>query len=281
MIDFGLSGRVAVVTGANHGIGAATAEALAALDVRVVLSYLRIGTASAPDDAPPGPEHYARQRGRSADEVVERIRQRGGLAVAIEADLAAVATPPALFDFAEAHFGPVEILVNNAAHWEPDSFAPSAPEPGVWSVANLLTAESADQTFAVNARAPALLTAELARRHAEGGRRWGRVINVSSDGADGAPNEVSYWASKAALESYTRSSASELGQFGITVNCVSPGPIQTGYISPQLEARLIPTIPLGRLGEPADIADAIVLLASEQARWLTGQIVYVGGGHRM
>jgi 3-oxoacyl-[acyl-carrier protein] reductase len=73
----------------------------------------------------------------------------------------------------------------------------------------------------------------------------------------------------------------ELGPYGVTVNVVSPGPIQTGYISEEAERRLLPQIPLGRLGEPADVADVIVFLASEQARWLTGQILYVGGGHRM
>jgi 3-oxoacyl-[acyl-carrier protein] reductase len=75
--------------------------------------------------------------------------------------------------------------------------------------------------------------------------------------------------------------AHELGQFGITVNIVSPGPIQTDWISPDLEAALLPTIPLGRIGQPDDVADVIVFLASHQARWLTGQTLHVGGGHRM
>jgi 3-oxoacyl-[acyl-carrier protein] reductase len=90
-----------------------------------------------------------------------------------------------------------------------------------------------------------------------------------------------YGASKHALESYSRAAASELGRFGITVNVVSLGPIQTGWITPENERDWAQDIPLGRIGRPEDVADVMVLLASEQARWLTGQLVYVGGGHQM
>ena len=83
------------------------------------------------------------------------------------------------------------------------------------------------------------------------------------------------------MESYSRAAASELGRYGITVNIISPGPIQTGYIAPELEQRLNLEIPLGRVGQPEDVADVVVFLASEQARWLTGQLLFVGGGHRM
>jgi 3-oxoacyl-[acyl-carrier protein] reductase len=123
--------------------------------------------------------------------------------------------------------------------------------------------------------------AEFARRHIARARRWGRIINVSTDGAAGFPSEVSYWASKHALESYSRAAACELGPYGITVNIVSPGPIQTGWMSPELEAKVVPAIPLGRIGQPEDVADVIVFLASEQGRWLTGQLLYAGGGNRM
>ena len=85
----------------------------------------------------------------------------------------------------------------------------------------------------------------------------------------------------AATASYSRAAAKELGRFGVTVNVVSLGPTQTGWIAPELAAAAAASTPLGRVGEPADVADAIVLLASEQARWLTGQLLFVGGGHRM
>jgi 3-oxoacyl-[acyl-carrier protein] reductase len=191
-----------------------------------------------------------------------------------------------LFDRAERALGPVEVLINNAAHCNPDTFLPLS-QLGSDSRAvdgfpmRSITAESHDQHFAVNSRAVALMTAEFARRHIERRARWGRIINVSTDGASGFHSEVSYGASKHALESYSRAAASELGRYGITVNIVSLGPIQTGWIPPEMEESLALTIPLGRIGQPEDVADVMVFLASEQARWLTGQMLYVGGGHQM
>jgi 3-oxoacyl-[acyl-carrier protein] reductase len=133
----------------------------------------------------------------------------------------------------------------------------------------------------VNARAYALLMAEYVRRYLARVARWGRIINVSTDAAHAHPENVSYAASKHAIESYSRSAACELGKYGITVNVVAPGPIQTGYILPEAEARISQETPLGRVGRPEDVADVIVLLASEQAHWLTGQLLYVGGGFRI
>ena len=92
---------------------------------------------------------------------------------------------------------------------------------------------------------------------------------------------VSYAASKHAIESYSRSAAIELGRYGITVNIVAPGPIQTGYLTPEEETHIAASTPLRRIGKPEDVADVIVFLASEQARWLNGQLIYVGGGWRM
>jgi len=109
----------------------------------------------------------------------------------------------------------------------------------------------------------------------------GRIVNISADCAWGCPGEVSYRASKYALESYSRSAAAELGKYNITVNVVSPGPIQTGYISPEGEKAIIPEIPLRRVGKPEDIANAVLFFASEQANWITGQLLFVHGGHRM
>ncbi|OGO52423.1 MAG: hypothetical protein A2148_05890 [Chloroflexi bacterium RBG_16_68_14] len=288
MTDTGLRGKVVLVTGANHGIGAATARAFAAEEAAVFIHYLRIPPdAASGDPSAPGEALYATQRAKSAADVVQEIRERGGRAEAWEADLADPAATPDLFDRAEAAFGPVDVLVNNAAHWEADSFLSPEVEPRnrfveLWTARSpQITAGSHDRHFAVNSRAVALLMAEYARRHVERGASWGRIINVSTDGAPGFAGEVSYGASKHALESYSRAAAAELGRYGITVNVVSPGPIQTGYITPELERQLLPDIPLGRLGQPEDVADVIVFLASEQARWLTGQVLHVGGGHRM
>jgi 3-oxoacyl-[acyl-carrier protein] reductase len=284
----GLKGKVALVTGANHGIGAATAKALAAEGTAVFVTYLRIPLdaslarkVAAGEVNTPGEELYRMNQAVSAEEVVRAIRERGGQAEAWEADLSDPHVLPALFDRAEQTFGPVDVLVNNAAHCVADTFIPTGwgaedPESGKWHRPVPITPESHDQHFAVNSRAVALMMVEYARRHVERKAQWGRIINISTDGASGFSGEVSYGASKHALESYSRAAASELKPFGITVNVVAPGPIQTGYIAPALEAKLTEYV-----GQPEDVADVIVFLASDQARWLTGQLLYVGGGHVM
>jgi 3-oxoacyl-[acyl-carrier protein] reductase len=118
-------------------------------------------------------------------------------------------------------------------------------------------------------------------REIERQKRWGRIINISADCAWGAPMEISYRASKYALESYSRSAAAELGPHGITVNIVSPGPVQSGYIRLEAEKTLIRDIPLRRIGKSEDIANAVVFFASVQAAWITGQLLFVDGCHRM
>ena len=292
MINPQLKGRVALITGANHGIGAATARAFAAQGAKVFIQYLCLPGQSPERDAPgqqeprePGWGLYRARQARNADQVVAEILASGGEAECWEADLADPVNIAVLFDRAEAAFGPVEVLVNNAAHCDHDTFLP--PGSRRWNQTPdkhfggtfPITADSHDRHFAINSRATALMMAEFARRHLARGAHWGRIISVSTDGAAGFPGEVSYGASKYALESYSRSAAKELGPYGITVNVVSPGPIQTGYISRALEKEVVPGIPLGRLGEPEDVADVIVFLASEQARWVTGQLIHVGGGH--
>ena len=290
MIDTGLKGKVVLVTGGNnpYGIGAATAKAFAAQGAKVFIQYLRSSgqMAEASQVSVPGEVFYRLQQAKSADEIVGAIRELGGQAEAWEADLSDPTVVPELFDRAEKAFGHVEVLINNAAHCNPDTFIPPSQLSSDSRAVDgfpmqSITAESHDQHFAVNSRAVALMMAEFACRHVERGARWGRIINVSTDGASGFRSEVSYGASKHALESYSRAAASELGQYGITVNVVSLGPIQTGWISPEVEQRIAHAIPLGRVGQPEDVADVIVFLASEQARWLTGQILYVGGGHQM
>ena len=285
MIDTGLKNKVVLVTGANHGIGAATAKAFAAEGAKVFINYLRlspeyygISEEEAKKASAPGMPFYHAMRTKLADDVVQEVRSHGGQAEAWEADLANPEIIPQLFDRAEELFGPVDVLINNAAHWESDTFIPQSQlELGKFSI----TAESHDKHFAVNSRAVALMMAEYARRHIKRGAHWGRIINVSTDGASAFSGEISYGASKHALESYSRAAADELGPYGISVNVVSLGPVQTGYIPSDLEEKLIHDIPLRRIGQPEDIADVIIFFASEQARWVTGQLLYVGGGHVM
>ena len=286
MIDTGLSGKAALVTGANNpkGIGAAIAAALARQECKVFASYLRepVREGKKPDD--PGEEMARALNSLSADEVVQAIRKAGGTAGSLEVDLADPSVIPVLLDKAESAFGPIEILVNNAAAFACDTFLPRSR--GVFESeteyrALPLTAASHDLHFAVNSRAPALLMAEFARRRIASGARWGRIVNISTDASDAHPGAISYGASKHALESYSRAAALELAEYGITVNVIAPGAIQTGWISAALEAELAKKFPLGRVGRPEEIADVVVFLASEQARWVTGQTLYVGAGNVM
>jgi 3-oxoacyl-[acyl-carrier protein] reductase len=295
MIDPRLNGKVALISGANspYGIGAAAARAFAAQGAAVFITYLcqqidlSPQAAAAPDLAGiPGEAFYQAAQQLTAEAVVGEIRAAGGRVAALEADLADPATVPMLFDRAEQTFGPVDVLINNAAYCVPDTFIP-APQLSAdvraagGAVLAPITAESHDRHFAVNSRAVALTMAEFARRHVARGAGWGRIINISTDGAPGFASEISYGASKYALESYSRAAAKELGQFGITVNVASLGPTQTGWLSPEMERDIERHTPLRRVGQPEDVADTLVLLASEQARWITGQVIYVGGGWRM
>jgi 3-oxoacyl-[acyl-carrier protein] reductase len=277
MINPGIAGQTALVTGANHGIGAAIARALAAQGAAVLISYLRVPT---PTEATP----YTSARALSAQDLVAAIQAAGGRAAAVEADLSDPASIPALFDQAERHFGPTSILVQNAAAWTPDTLIPGGltnEAPDTWPPsATTITAASHDLHFAVNSRATALLMAEFTRRHVARGARSGRIITISTDGAEGFASEMSYGASKAALESYSRGAAGELGRYGITVNIVSPGPIDTGWVTPEFAADIARGTPLGRVGAPEDIADVVVFLASEQARWVSGQRIRVNGGSK-
>ena len=266
MIDPGLRGRVVLVTGANSGIGAATARAFAVQGATVVLHYL--DTMSPTEDPNIRIEHTT-PGAPAAFALAKEIASSGGMAVPVAADFFDPAAIPRLFDAAEAGAGPVDILVNNAAHCEsPDTIFE-------------LTAGTLDRHFAVNTHAPVLLIHEYARRYRDRGGGSGRVINVSTDAAQTFPGQIAYGASKAALEAFTRSIAIELGPLGITVNAVAPGPVQTGWITPDLEERILPSIPLRRVGTPEDIADAVVFLASEQARWITGQVLQIAGGHAL
>jgi 3-oxoacyl-[acyl-carrier protein] reductase len=198
--------RRAIVTGANHGIGAATALALSQRGCSVLCTYLRIE-----DPADPGiPQAYRDHRAHDAKAVVAQIQAGGGQALAIEADLPDPATPAALFDAVEQHLGPADILVNSASGWVQDTFAPTGHDRLGRSLQRV-TAATWRQQFMVDAMA-ALMISEFARRHIARGATWGRIIGLTSGGDLGFPEEVSYGAAKAAQENYTMSAALELAQ---------------------------------------------------------------------
>ncbi len=209
MIDTGLKNKVVLITGANnpYGIGAATAKAFAAEGAIVPVTYLRLPAHISASDTP-GEDFYRSQTAKTADEVVKAIRDPGGKTEAWEIDLADPAAIPYLFDQVEKAFGPVDVLVNNAAFCEPDTFHPQSQlDQNSRAVdgfpMSTITAASHDRHFEVNSRAVALMMAEYVHRFVQRGAKWGRIINVSTDGAPGFSSEVSYGASKHALESYS------------------------------------------------------------------------------
>jgi len=270
MFPFDLRGHVALVTGANHGIGAATARTLAACGAGVLISYLRL------EDRPdPGiPERYRQNRARDAESVVAAILEAGGRAAAVEADLSDPLTAARLFDAAEAHIGSVDILVNNATGWLADTFT-AATSDGLGRTLQPVSAVTFDRQFAVDARGAALLVAELVRRHVERDARWGRIIGLTSGGPNGFPGEVSYGAAKAALASYTMSAAFELAPLGITANLVHPPVTDTGWVTDEVRRHVQERSDLIHIAQPEDVARVVAYLASDEARLITGNIVHL------
>jgi 3-oxoacyl-[acyl-carrier protein] reductase len=280
-----LAGRVALVTGANHGIGAATAVALARHGADVAVSYLRMHV---DDDDPGRPSAYAEQRRTDASAVVAAIEGAGARCVAIEADLSDPAVPTRLFDEVEAALGPVAILINNASGWRKDTFVPVAGDR-FGRATELVSAATFDAQFHVDARAGALLIAELADRHrrrlddsggggggggGRGGRGgWGRIVGLTSGGPQGFPGEVSYGAAKAALDNYTLAAATELADLGITANVVHPPVTDTGWITDDVRRFVATDHDHVHISQPDEVAEVIAWLCTDAARLVTGNLV--------
>jgi 3-oxoacyl-[acyl-carrier protein] reductase len=261
------TGHTAIVTGANHGIGAATARALAARGCAVLCTYLRLDD---PED--PGiPQAYRDHRARDAAAVVARINEQGGSAAAVEADLSDPAAPARLFDAAQERLGPVDILVNNATGWLADTFTAAGTDR---SGRNLqpLTAQTWTRQFSVDAMGAALMIAEFARRHIARQATWGRVIGLTSGGL-GFPEEVSYGAAKAAQVNYTMSAALELAPFGVTANMVHPPVTDTGWVTGAVREEVAASAELVHVATPQEVAEVIAWLASDAAALVTGNVV--------
>ena len=267
MIDYGLKDKVAIITGANNpwGIGATTALAFAREGAKVVLVYKKLFRefdASKTDKN--GVDRYFAANAGNADEVERKLQAINAEYLILESDISNEDTVKEIYAAVLERFGRVDILVNNAADGDME---------GIDTI-ETITQSIIDDTFAVNVRGSILMTRELVKHHKDSGR----VINISTDAAQVFAGQIAYGASKATMEALTRSIALEVAKYGITVNCVAPGPTQTGWIDEELENAVIPLIPMGTLIQPEDIAETILFLASTQARMLTGQVLKVSGG---
>lgn len=268
-LPYDLKGHVCVVTGANHGIGAATAIALAGCGASVLVSYLRTRD---PDDFP---DPYRANRAQNADEVLATIHAGGGRAAALEIDLRDAATPARLFDFAEAELGSVDVLVNNACGWVSDTFTSGRRHGITGTKMARVSAATYDQVFGVDARGGALMIAEFSRRHIERQAEWGRIVGLTSGGPLGFPNEVSYGAAKSALENYTMAAALELAPFGVTANIVYPPVTDTGWVTDEVRHHVDRTMDLIHIAKPEDVAEVIAFLCSDYARLITANVVHL------
>jgi 3-oxoacyl-[acyl-carrier protein] reductase len=243
-----LTNKVAVVTGASKGIGAAIAKALAAQGAAVVINY-------------------ASSQG-GAEAVVAAIVKQGGKAIAVKGDVSRPAGAQAIIHAAVEHFGGIDVLVNNSGVYE---FGPL----------EAVTPENFHRMFDTNVLG-LLLTTQAAVKHMKAGAS---IINIGSVVSSATPPDSAvYTATKGAVDAITGVLAKELGTKQIRVNSINPGMVVTegsqsaGIIGSDFESRLVAQTPLGRVGQPGDIATVAVFLASEDAAWVTGEKIAVGGG---
>ena len=270
MVDYGLKNRVVLITGANNpqGIGATTAFAFAREGAKVVLVYKKVPRQFDNDKTDRnGADRYFKANAGNADIVESKLREMNADYLIMEGDISNEDNVKDIYSTVLERYGRIDILVNNAAVGDMDGL----------DTIERITLEVIDDTFAVNVRGCILMTKELVNHHGD----YGRIINISTDASQVFAGQITYGASKATLEALTRSIALEVAKYGITVNCVAPGPTQTGWIDKDLEKTVIHLIPMGKLIQPEDIAETILFLASEQSRMLTGQVIKVSGGHAL
>ncbi|RNB56931.1 SDR family oxidoreductase [Brevibacillus gelatini] len=248
--------KIAIVTGASRrrGIGAAICRKLASQGIDLFFTYW-----TAYDKT--------MEWGVEDDEPLqlrEELSRLGVRCASMEIDLSQPDSWLHVLDEATAQLGAPCILVNNACHSTTDGY-------------QSLDAASLDAHYALNVRAPIMLSTEFARRFPPGAH--GRIIHMTSGQSIGPmPGEIAYAATKGALDAFTVTFAAEVAPLGITVNAVNPGPTDSGWMSPELASHILARSPMGRLGQPEDAARLVAFLASEEAGWITGQIIHSEGG---
>lgn len=264
-----LEGRVAIVSGANHGIGASTAAELARLGADVAVTYLDV----TPSDEDPGrPDEYREQREQGPDAALAAIEAAGRRSVAVRADLTDPDAPARIFEEVETELGPVSILVNNASAWRKDTFSPERDDL-LGRPHEELSGETASPQLLVDALGGALMISQLAasvRRHQLG---WGRIVSLTSGSPSGFPGEVSYGAAKAALENYTMSASIELASDGVTANVVHPPITDTGWITEEVRAFVAASNDHVHVAQPAEVAKVIGWLCTDAARLVSGNLL--------
>ncbi|TYP98763.1 3-oxoacyl-[acyl-carrier protein] reductase [Tenacibaculum adriaticum] len=248
-MDLKLKNKVAIVTGSSKGLGAGIAKAFANAGAKVVVNYAT--------------------NKESADIVVNEITKKGGLAIAVQGDVSKSADVKRLFEKAKSTFGTLDILVNNAGIFQ---FSPLED----------VTEDSFHWHFNTNVLGTVLTTQKAVEMF---GNTGGSIINISSIVSTNAvPGLIEYNATKAAIDSITKTLAKELGERKIRVNTIAPGVTETegthraGIIGSDFEKQMVADTPLGRFGQPEDIAKVAVFLASNDAGWITGERIAVAGG---
>jgi 3-oxoacyl-[acyl-carrier protein] reductase len=270
MVNYGLKDKVAIITGANNpqGIGATTALAFAKEAAKVVLVYKKIFRHFDKNKTDKnGADRYFKANAENADIVENKLKEINADYIVLEKDISNENDVKEIYSIVMKKYGKADILVNNAADGDMDGF----------DTIEKITQKIIDDTFAVNVRGSILMTREFINHRND----YGRIINISTDSSQIFAGQITYGASKATVEALTRSIALEVAKYGITVNCVAPGPTQTGWIDDELKKSVTPIIPMGKLIQPEDIAETILFLSSNQARMITGQVIKVSGGHAL